>query len=439
MSIKPYPKNPRKISEAAAVKLAADLATFGDLGGIVQEMATGQLVGGHQRLRVLFGEEAGAFRVTDADIEIVNEFDAPDIQGTVAHGFILWRGFRYAYRRVVWDAETLREANVKANLDGGDWDWQELATWDAGELHEWGFDAEKLTAWDADVAALRAMDAAQAEEETLPDAEPQLDRAEELQAAWQVQVGDVWQLGAHFVTCGDCRESDVVARVMRGEKAEMIWTDPPYGVAIGDKNTYLNTISESNRVTENLKNDNLDEKGIELLLSRSFSCAASICSPGGAWYVTAPPGPLQLIFGYELKKLGIFRQTLQWVKNNSTFSPLGVCYHWQAEPIFFGWLPGAAHRWYGGRKQTTVWNIDRPLASPEHPTIKPVELVARAIENSSLPYNIVYDPFLGSGTTIIACEQLNRKCRGIELEPRYVAVALQRFQDVTGITPVKIA
>jgi DNA modification methylase len=108
---------------------------------------------------------------------------------------------------------------------------------------------------------------------------------------------------------------------------------------------------------------------------------------------------------------------------------LGVDYHWRAEPIFYGWLPGAAHRYYGGRQQDTVWEIDRPNKSPEHPTMKPVELVQRAVENSSRRGESVLDLFLGSGTTLIACQRSGRVGYGIEISPAYCAVALQRMQD----------
>ena len=170
------------------------------------------------------------------------------------------------------------------------------------------------------------------------------------------------------------------------------------------------------------------------MLELSFDNAMEICTAGGAWYIAVPAGPPQLLFGQVLKERGIWRQTIQWVKNNATFSPLGVCYHWQAEPLFFGWLPNGGHRWYGGRKQTTVWNIDRPLKSPEHPTMKPVELPERAINNSSQSDEIVYDPFLGSGTTIVACEHLGRLGRGVEIAPSYVAVALERLAGL-GLEP----
>jgi DNA modification methylase len=188
-----------------------------------------------------------------------------------------------------------------------------------------------------------------------------------------------------------------------------------------------------------LQNDTLDESGLMQMLSMSFDNAMAHCLAGAAWYVAAPGVPLHVLFGQCLKDRGIWRQTIQWVKNNATFSPMGVCYHWQSEPIFFGWLPNGGHRWYGGRKQTTVWQIDRPAKSLEHPTMKPVELVARAIENSSLSGEIVYEPFSGSGTTIMACEQLGRRCRAVEISPGYVAVALERWATATGKTPELIS
>ncbi len=265
--------------------------------------------------------------------------------------------------------------------------------------------------------------------------EPQLDRAEELRREWGVEVGQLWACGEHRVLCGDCTDGAIFQRLMGKDMAEMIWTDPPYGVAIGDKNKYLNTIARSNRVEENIDNDTLDEPALFSMLCTAFDHALAVCLPGGAWYVAAPPGPLHVLFGQALKERGIWHQTIQWVKNNATFSPMGVDYHWQAEPIFYGWRPGAGHRFHGGRTQTTVWNIDRPLASPEHPTMKPIALVQRSIENSSQQHDIVLDFFLGSGTTLVTCEGTSRICRGIEISPGYVAVTLQRYADLSGDRP----
>lgn len=246
------------------------------------------------------------------------------------------------------------------------------------------------------------------------------------------KTGDIWKLGDHRVLCGDSTLGLSAKAVMKGVFAEMVWTDPPYGVSIGDKNAFLNKISKSNRITENLKNDDVDERSIKAMLDACFANAVHVCSPGAAWYVAAPAGPLHLLFGEALNKLGIWRQTIQWVKNNATFSPMGVDYHWRAEPIFYGWVPNAGHRFRGGRTQTTVWEIDRPSKSPDHPTMKPVDLVLRAIENSSDAGQVVYDPFLGSGSTLIACEKSGRRCRGIEIEPKYVDVVVRRWEAFTG-------
>jgi len=265
----------------------------------------------------------------------------------------------------------------------------------------------------------------------------QIGRAEELRQKWGTERGQLWEIGRHRLLCGDSTSADDVARLMGGERAEMVWTDPPYGVSVGDKNKFLNSIAPSNRVEENLTNDTLDEDGIVAMISAAFDNAAAHCTAGAAWYVAAPAGPLHVLFGQSLKDRGIWRQTIQWVKNNATFAPLGVDYHWRAEPIFYGWLPNGAHRFHGGRKQDTVWNIDRPQKSPEHPTMKPVELVTRAIENSSLPDEIVYEPFSGSGTTLVAAEQTGRICYGMEIEPKYVAVALERLAGM-GLEPRRV-
>jgi len=247
----------------------------------------------------------------------------------------------------------------------------------------------------------------------------------------KTKPGDLWLLGEHRLLCGDSTKAEDVARLMGGATIELVWTDPPYGVAVGDKNKFLNSIAPSNRIEENLTNDTIDEPALMAMLRASFDLALASCLAGAAWYVAAPPGPLHVLFGLALKERGIWHQTIQWVKNNATFSPMGVDYHWQAEPIFYGWVPNAAHRYRGGRAQTTVWNIDRPAKSPEHPTMKPVELVERAVINSSDAGHIVY-PFLGSGTTLIACERQGRRCYAMEIEPRYVDVAVRRWEEYTG-------
>jgi DNA modification methylase len=299
----------------------------------------------------------------------------------------------------------------------------ELADWDASVLAELAdetdlsqlFSGEELAAIFAATPQSEPGDGGDEFEPSLPE------------GPTRTALGDLWVIdGRHRLMVGDCTSPDHVSRLMGTDKIEMVWTDPPYGVGIGDKNKFLNAIARSNRVEENLENDTLDEEGLLDMLRGAFSLAAGHCLAGGAWYVAAPPGPLHVLFGQALKDLGIWHQTIQWVKNNATFAPLGVDYHWRAEPIFYGWLPGAAHRYYGGRQQDTVWEIDRPMASPEHPTMKPIALVQRAIENSSRKGEIVYDGFLGSGTTLIAGHRAGRRVYGCEISPKYADVILRR-------------
>lgn len=294
------------------------------------------------------------------------------------------------------------------------------------------FEAAELDAMTAAYLSEHQPDATEKEEGQLEDVEPQINRAAELQKKWKTKRGQLWTIEgeqSHRLLCGDSTSADDVKRCCGGASIDLVWTDPPYGVAIGDKNKHLNTIGPSNRVEVNLSNDTLDASELLEMLRKAFASVVEICRRGASWYVAAPAGPLHLVFGQALNELGIWRQTIQWVKNNATFSPMGVSYHWQCEPIFYGWLPGAAKSWFGGRKQTTVWQIDRPLASPLHPTMKPLELMARAMSHTTRPGERVCDPFCGSGSTMLAAEQLERKCYGVEIDPNYVAVILERMTD----------
>lgn len=317
-----------------------------------------------------------------------------------------------------------KERALRDNAQWGDWKDDQLAEM-VYQMAASGSDVKLLGIEEDELARLLGLTGAGGTEGlTDPDELPE-------NVPTRSKPGDLWLLGEHRVLCGDSTVATDVGRVLAG-KPSMVWTDPPYGVAIGDKNRYLNSIAPSNRVEENLTNDTLDEDSLTQMLRDAFAIAAAECTAGAAWYVAAPAVPLHLRFGEVLRDLGIYRQTLIWAKNNATFAPLGVSYHWAHEPIFYGWVPTGAHRYLGDRKQTTLWEIARPVASPEHPTMKPVELVTRALEHSSTPGDVVYDPFLGSGTTLIAAEQLGRRCYGLEIEPKYVDVILARWENFTG-------
>lgn len=228
-------------------------------------------------------------------------------------------------------------------------------------------------------------------------------------------VGELWEIeGGHRLLVGDCTVAANVERLMGGEKAEMMWTDPPYGV------DYVGKTKDA------LKIQNDGAAGLPKLLDGAFASAMLAVRPGGAWYVAAPPGPLHWEFAKRLMDLGVYRQTLVWVKDSMVLGHSD--YHYKHEPIFYGWSPGAAHREMPDRSQVSVWEIARPKRNEDHPTMKPIELVQKAVANSSGDGELVLDPFLGSGTTLIAAHRLGRRCYGMEIEPRYADVILRRAE-----------
>jgi site-specific DNA-methyltransferase (adenine-specific) len=248
------------------------------------------------------------------------------------------------------------------------------------------------------------------------------------------QPGDLWLLGEHRVLCGDSTDADVVARVLDGHRADIVWTDPPYGVEVVGGSRALSPEKRLARGGKTIENDALSPAQLEDFLGRALSVAAAVTSPGGVWYVTAPTSPLNVAFGTVLHNLGIWRQTLVWVKDSLVMGRSD--FHYRHEAIFYGWKPGAAHRAPPHRNIDTVWEFPRPKRSAEHPTMKPVALIDRALANSSRPGDVVLDPFAGSGSTLIAAHGLGRKARCVELDPRYVDVICRRYQEHAGEKPV---
>jgi DNA modification methylase len=229
-----------------------------------------------------------------------------------------------------------------------------------------------------------------------------------------VKPGDLYVLGDHRLLCGDATKAEDVARLLDGAKADMVFTDPPYGVDI----------------ERQLQNDNLAPPEMMAFLRSAFAALLASCAPGSAWYVCAPHSPIGLAFGVPLSEIGVWRSSLVWVKNCLVMGRAD--YHYRHEVIYYGWAPGAAHHAVADRTQDTVWEFPRPSASPEHPTMKPVALVERALRNSTSPKQAVLDTFSGSGTTIIAAETLGRRCYAMEIDPKYVQVAIERWQNFTG-------
>jgi site-specific DNA-methyltransferase (adenine-specific) len=337
-----------------------------------------------------------------------------DADGIVRAG----NGTLMAAKALGWPEVTI----VRTSLKGAEATAYAIADNRTAELAEWDDDAlaqtlaalqiedeelAKVTGFDdADIDAMLAP--AEVTEDEVP--EPPVDPI--------TKPGDLWLLGEHRLLCGDSTKAEDVERLMSCQKADMMFTDPPYGVSYVGKTKKALTI----------QNDG--EGDLPKLLDGSFACSLIATRDGACWYVAAPPGKLHWEFARRLMELGVYRQTLVWVKDSMVLGHSD--YHYKHEPIFYGWKPGALHRQPPNRTQVSVWEIDRPKRNEEHPTMKPVELVAKAIENSSLRGESIYDPFLGSGTTLIAAEQLGRKCYGMEISPAYCDVIVKRWETLTG-------
>lgn len=296
----------------------------------------------------------------------------------------------------------------------------DLASYDERLLAEVLGELEELEGTGYEQADLDALLDQLAEDEPLPDDEPP-----PLPREPKTKPGDRYRLGRHRLVCADAREPASYRLLLGHERADLLWTDPPYGVEY------------SGRTARRLRLQNDGPAGLEELLRTSFAAADGALAPGSPLYVAHPAGPLCATFiaafcapGWQL------RQTLVWVKDSLVLGHAD--YHYRHEPLLYGYKPAkgrlgrGGRGWYGGNAQTSVFEIARPKASREHPTAKPPELVAAALRNSSERGALVLDPFAGSGSTLVACEALARSARLIELDPRYCDVVVERWQKLSG-------
>lgn len=242
----------------------------------------------------------------------------------------------------------------------------------------------------------------------------------ELPSEPKTRLGDIWVIGRHKLMCGDATSEDVLKRLMGGDKADMYLTDPPYNVAYEGKTEDKLTI----------QNDSMEDSAFYQFLVDSFVAADSVMNEGAAFYVWHAD-----LEGYNFRGAcraveWELRECLIWNKNTMVLGRQD--YQWKHEPCLYGWKGGAAHNWYSDRKQTTVIDMNKPNRNAEHPTMKPVQLFAYLMENSSKPGDIVLDSFCGSGTTLIACEQMSRAARVLELDPKYCDVIVGRYINLVG-------
>ncbi|PKL22169.1 MAG: DNA modification methylase [Spirochaetae bacterium HGW-Spirochaetae-4] len=380
--LNPAAYNPRKAlkqGDPEYEKLKRSLEQFGYVELIVVNAANGNtVISGHQRLNVL--KDLG---VAEEDCILVE-----------------------------LDADKEKALNIAMNKISGEWDKDKLALL-ITELQGLDFDVS-LTGFDpAEIDDLF--------KDALADGihDDDFDVAGELEKPAITKAGDLWKLGRHRLVCGDSTKAETFELLMAGAKANLVVTDPPYNV------NYEGTAGK-------IKNDNLGNDAFAQFLLEAFTNTASHMADDASIYVFHADTE-GLNFRKAFSEAGFcLSGTCIWKKQSLVLgrSP----YQWQHEPVLFGWKKKGKHLWYTGRKESTIWEFDKPKRNGEHPTMKPVALIAYPIMNSSMSNTLVLDPFGGSGSTLVACEQTERSCATIELDEKYCDVIVKRYIELVGST-----
>ena len=375
----PYINNARTHSPEQLTKLRSSLREFGFINPVIIDRDY-NIIAGHGR--VLAAKEEGIMEVPCVFVDYLTEAQK--------------KAYILADNRMAldagWDEELLR-IEIES-LQGEDFD-----------VSLTGFEEQEL----ADLFAIEGDKAAKDDDFELSAA---------LEKASFVERGDLWIVGRHRLLCGDATRTEDVERLMDGKKANLIVTDPPYGVSF----------KSSDGLT--IQNDSMKDEEFYIFLLTAFQCMAEHLENGGSSYVFhADTEGLNfrkafIDAGFHLAGVCI------WVKNSLVLGRSD--YQWQHEPVLFGWKKGGKHSWYSDRRQTTIWNYDKPKRNKNHPTSKPLDLLGYPICNSSQENAIVLDTFGGSGSTLMACEQLNRICHMMELDEKYASVILRRYVEDTG-------
>lgn len=372
----PYANNARTHSKDQINKLRSSLREFGFINPILIDKDY-NILAGHGR--VMAAREEGIKEVPCVLVEHLTEAQK--------------KAYILADNRLAmdagWDDEML--ALELENLKELDFD-MDLTGFDAAEIDELFSNIHDKDVQDDDFD----VDAALAEEPIS-------------------KQGDIWLLGRHRLICGDSTKAEIYEKLMEGKKANLCVTDPPY-------NVNYTAGSENER---KIKNDNMEDKNFYEFLLASFKNIFNSLDDGAAAYIFHADTE-GLNFRKAFKDAGFhLANVCIWAKQSLVLGRSD--YQWQHEPILYGWKPTGKHRWYADRKQTTIWNFDRPTKSELHPTMKPVPLVAYPIQNSSMSNCIILEPFAGSGSTLIACEQIGRICYAIELDEKYADVIVKRY------------
>ena len=375
----PADYNPRKDlkpGDPEYEKLKRSIEQFGYVEPVIWNKTTGRIVGGHQRLKVLL--DLGVIEVECVVIEM--------------------------------DEEKEKALNIALNKISGDWDKNKLALLIA-DLQGTDFDVSLTGFEPAELDDLF--------KDSLKDGiqDDDFDVDEELKKPPVTKLGDVWLLGPHRLICGDSTKAETFALLMDGKLANLVVTDPPYNV------NYEGSAGK-------IKNDNMGSDSFYEFLLAAFKNTEAVMAQDSSIYVFHADTE-GLNFRKAFSDAGFYLSgTCIWKKQSLVLgrSP----YQWQHEPVLFGWKKKGKHKWYSDRKQTTIWEFEKPRKNGEHPTMKPVPLIAHPILNSSLSNCIVLDPFGGSGSTLIACDQTDRICYTIELDEKFCDVIVERFALAAG-------
>jgi DNA modification methylase len=375
----PYANNARTHSKEQILKLRSSLREFGFVNPVIIDRNF-NIIAGHGR--TIAAKEEGISEVPCVYADHLTEAQK--------------KAYILADNRMALDA---------------DWD-EELLAIEMEELKNLGYDLEFTGFDEKEIEDLFGLDS---ENEAQDD---DFDLSSALEKAAFVQRGDVWTVGRHKLMCGDATLQEDVSTLMGDIKANLILTDPPYGVSF----------KSSSGLT--IQNDSMKNEEFYNFLLSSFQCMAAHLEKGGAAYVFHADTE-----GLNFRKAFIdagfhLAGCCIWVKDSLVLGRSD--YQWQHEPVLYGFMQNGKHSWYSDRKQTTIWNFDKPKRNANHPTSKPLDLLSYPIKNSTQENGVVIDTFGGSGSTLMACEQMNRICYTMELDEKYASVILRRYVEDTG-------
>ena len=421
--IKPNPNNPRVLRDDKFQKLKQSIQEFPKMLSlrpiVIDE--NNVVLGGNMRLRAL--QDLGFTDLDDSWVKYANDLTE----------------------------EEKKRFIIADNVAFGEWDWETLANdWDVADLEAWGLE---IPNFDEEPEQLEASE----DDYDVPEGGMETD----------IVIGDLFEIGEHRLLCGDSTDASDVAFLFDGKLADMVMTDPPYNVDYSSKNKMLNYSDKGNKIQDDIENDKMDDNLFDNFIFEFYKNFKDITKEGGSWYVWSPPGNTETKFRNQWNESGLLlKQCLVWVKNNFVLGRQD--YQWKHESCLYGWKEGAAHYFIDDRTKktviedeldykklsksellnilkemlsdkikTSVLKIDKPMRNDLHPTMKPILLLAPLIENSSRVGEIVADGFLGSGSTMVAAHQLKRRCYGMELEPKYCAVIIDRMKKLDPTLIIK--